>query len=308
MRLAQYWFIRAGKIASGSCVLRIGTIRRGESYLAALIDSDGTSVSVVPQSGAAPAGGLLGLIVSGARLEALTGEAAGPIASADLVAPIPRPARNIFCVGKNYAEHAKELAGSLFQESEPPFPIVFSKVPETVIGPGAPIAIDPAVSTAIDYEVELAIIIGHEGRNIAKADALGHIWGYTIINDITARDIQKRHSQWLLGKSLDGFCPMGPWAVTADEIDLSNTGVRTYVNGELRQSANTRDLIFDVPTLIETISHGITLKPGDIIATGTPAGVGMGFDPPRYLKPGDVVRVEIDGIGALENPVVERGG
>jgi len=288
--------------------LRIGTIRRGGSYLAALIDSEGTSVSVMPQSGAAPAGGLLGLIKSGARLDALTGEAPGPIASADLVAPIPHPARNIFCVGKNYAEHAKELAGSLFQDSEPPFPIVFSKVPETVIGPGAPIEIDPAVSTAIDYEVELAVIIGREGRNISKADALSHIWGYTIVNDITARDIQKRHSQWLLGKSLDGFCPMGPWAVTADEIDLSNTGVRTYVNGELRQSANTRDLIFDIPTLIETISNGITLKPGDIIATGTPAGVGMGFDPPRYLKPGDVVRVEIDGIGALENPVVERGG
>jgi 2-keto-4-pentenoate hydratase/2-oxohepta-3-ene-1,7-dioic acid hydratase in catechol pathway len=288
--------------------LRIGTIRRGQSFLAALIDSDGTSVSVVTRSGGAPTGGLLDLIECGVRPDALMGEGFAPLGPAELAAPIPRPARNIFCVGKNYAEHAKELAGSLFQDSEPPFPIVFSKVPETVIGPGEPIVIDPAVSTAIDYEVELAVIIGTSGRNITKDAALSHIWGYTIINDVTARDIQKRHSQWLLGKSLDGFCPMGPWAVTADEIDLSNTGVRTFVSGEQRQSANTRDLIFDVPTLIATISNGITLKPGDIIATGTPAGVGMGFDPPRYLKPGDVVRVEIDGIGALENPVVERGG
>lgn len=289
--------------------MKIATIRRGQAYAIALFEEDGARLFAVPDSLTKPDGGLVGLIKNGAAsANALKGEDLGPASAVTLAAPIPHPVRNIFCVGKNYAEHAKELAGSLFQESEPPFPIVFSKVPETVIGPGEPIMIDPAVSTAIDYEVELAIIIGRAGRNITKGDALSHVWGYTIVNDVTARDIQKRHSQWLLGKSLDGFCPMGPWAVTADEIDLSDTGVRTYVNGELRQNANTRDLIFDVPTLIETISNGITLKPGDIIATGTPAGVGMGFDPPRYLKPGDVVRVEIDGIGALENPVTERGG
>ncbi len=199
------------------------------------------------------------------------------------------------------------MAGSVFKDTLPSHPIIFSKVPETVIGPGDPIVIDPSVSTEIDYEGELAIIIGKAGRNIARDDAMTYVWGYTILNDITARDLQQRHHQWLLGKSQDSFCPMGPWAVTADEIDLADTGVRTYVNGELRQNGNTRDLIFDVPALIATISLGVTLKPGDIIATGTPAGVGMGFDPPRYLKPGDVVRVEIDGIGALENPVVERG-
>jgi 2-keto-4-pentenoate hydratase/2-oxohepta-3-ene-1,7-dioic acid hydratase in catechol pathway len=285
--------------------LKVGTIRRGQSYLAAFIESDGmratVSASAAPQSG-----GLLGLLARGIDFDDLKGEEIGPLSAVTFAAPIPHPARNIFCVGKNYADHAKELAGSLFKDTAPSLPIVFSKVPETVIGPGEPIVIDPSVSTEIDYEGELALIIGTAGRNIARADALRHIWGYTILNDVTARDIQQRHHQWLLGKSQDGFCPMGPWAVTADEIDLSNTGLRTYVNGELRQNTNTRDLIFDVPTLIATISAGITLKPGDIIATGTPAGVGMGFDPPRFLKGGDVVRVEIDGIGALENPVVER--
>ncbi len=287
--------------------MKVGIIRRGQSCSAAIIDTDGKRFSVVPGADLA-ADGLAGLIARGAAFEPQGDDDGGSLDTAELIAPIPHPARNIFCVGKNYADHAEELSGSLFHDSTaPPHPIVFSKVPETVIGPGEPIVIDPTVSTAIDYEGELALIIGLGGRNIAKADALRHIWGYTILNDVTARDIQQRHGQWLLGKSQDGFCPIGPWAVTADEIDLADTGLRTYVNGELRQNTNTRDLIFDVPTLIAAMSAGITLKPGDIIATGTPAGVGMGFDPPRYLKQGDVVRIEIDGIGALENPVVERG-
>lgn len=287
--------------------MKVGTIRRGQSYVAALIDDEGAAVTIAAGDQVRPGSGLLDLLASGADIDALRGTPVGPLSGVTLAAPIPHPARNIFCVGKNYTDHAKELASSLFKDTVPALPIVFSKVPETVIGPGEPIVIDPSVSTAIDYEGELALIIGTAGRNIAKSDALRHVWGYTILNDITARDIQQRHHQWLLGKSQDGFCPMGPWAVTADEIDLSDTPLRTYVNGELRQSGNTRDLIFDVPTLIATISAGLTLKPGDIIATGTPAGVGLGFDPPRFLKAGDVVRVEIDGIGALENPVVERG-
>jgi 2-keto-4-pentenoate hydratase/2-oxohepta-3-ene-1,7-dioic acid hydratase in catechol pathway len=225
-----------------------------------------------------------------------------------LEAPVPRPPRNIFCVGKNYFEHAHEFAGSGFDSSAasgavPEVPIVFSKVPESVTGPGQPIWVDPAVSTAVDYEVELTVIIGRGGRSIAPEDALDHVWGYTIVNDVTARDIQGRHKQWLLGKSLDSYCPMGPWAVTRDELDLGDTTVRTWVNGELRQEANTAQLIFDVPTIIATVSHGITLLPGDLIATGTPAGVGIGFKPPRYLKAGDQVRMEITGIGVLENPV-----
>ncbi len=233
-----------------------------------------------------------------------------PLAEVTLEAPLPRPRRNIFCVGKNYYDHAEEFSKSGFDSSAaagnvPKVPIVFSKVPESVAGPGAPIRIDPKVSTAIDYEVELTVIIGREGRNIPKEEALDYVWGYTIVNDVTARDIQGRHSQWLLGKSQDSFCPMGPWAVTKDEIDLADTPVRTFVNGEKRQDSNTGLLIFDVPTIIAAISNGITLLPGDVIATGTPAGVGIGFDPPKYLKAGDVVRLEIDGIGTLENTCEE---
>jgi 2-keto-4-pentenoate hydratase/2-oxohepta-3-ene-1,7-dioic acid hydratase in catechol pathway len=168
------------------------------------------------------------------------------------------------------------------------------------------VEIDPKVSAAIDYEAELAVIIGTGGRGITRADAMNHVWGYTIINDVTARDLQGKYSQWLIGKSQDTFCPMGPWAVTADAFDPGSAGVRCFVNGDLRQDARVSQLIFDIPTLIETLSAGITLNPGDIIATGTPAGVGIGHSPPVYLKAGDVVRVEVDGIGTLENRFVER--
>jgi 2-keto-4-pentenoate hydratase/2-oxohepta-3-ene-1,7-dioic acid hydratase in catechol pathway len=254
--------------------------------------------------------GALPLIESLSRGEPLP--PTGPALAIDqvkLTAPLPRPRRNIFCVGKNYHAHAKEFAGSGFDSSAkaggdiPTVPIYFSKVPESVVGPGESIMIVPEVSTAIDYEAELAVVIGEGGKGIKAADAMKHVWGYTIINDVTARDWQSRHMQWHLGKSFDTFCPMGPWLVSADECDGTKTGVRCYVNGEERQNASTTDLIFDIPTLIETLSAGITLYPGDLIATGTPVGVGIGFKPPRYLKPGDVVRIEIDGIGVLENPV-----
>lgn len=233
--------------------------------------------------------------------------------SAQMAAPIRRPRRNIFCVGKNYFDHAHEFAGSGFDSSAasgavPKAPIIFSKVPECVIASGSDIVFDPAVSQAIDYEGELAVIIGKGGRAISHARALEHVWGYTIVNDVTARDVQGRLKQWHVGKSFDTFCPMGPWAVSADELDLSNTQLRTWVNGELRQNANTRDLIFDVPSIIAVLSAAITLYPGDIIATGTPAGVGIGFQPPRYLKDGDTVAIEIDGLGRLENRVVARRG
>lgn len=234
-----------------------------------------------------------------------------PLREVKLEAPIPRPHRNIFCVGKNYHEHAKEFATSGFDSSAaqgtvPQHPIIFSKLPECVVPHRAPVLLDPSVSAAIDYEAELAVIIGQKGRRIARANALDYVWGYTIINDVTARDLQGRHSQWLIGKSQDTFGPMGPWAVTKDEVDLANAQVRCWINGELRQDQSTAALIFDVPTLIATISEGITLMPGDIIATGTPAGVGIGFKPPKYLVPGDVMKVEISGIGVLENEVRER--
>ncbi|MCX5591213.1 fumarylacetoacetate hydrolase family protein [Alcaligenes endophyticus] len=223
---------------------------------------------------------------------------------AQILAPIPRPLRNVFCVGRNYHAHAKELASSVFKDNSAKadeWPIVFTKVPESVIAHQDTVQLPHGVSEKIDYEAELAVIIGVGGKNIKKEDALQHIFGYTIVNDVTARDVQIRHQQWDLGKSFDTFCPMGPWLVTADEIDPENTELNCWVNGELRQSGNTRDLIFDIASLIETCSRGITLYPGDIIATGTPAGVGMGLNPPQYLKTGDQVRIEIKGIGTLEN-------
>lgn len=217
------------------------------------------------------------------------------------------PRRNVFCVGKNYRAHAKEFSGSGFEagavkgQEIDEFPAVFSKPPSTVIASGETVDLHPMATNAVDYEAELAVIIGRGGRNIPTETAMSHVFGFTIVNDVTARDRQKNHKQWFLGKALDTFCPMGPWVVTADEIDGSTLDITCHVNGELRQQANTRDLIFDIPTLIATISAGLTLQPGDVIATGTPAGVGIGFTPPRFLKTGDEVTIEVNGIGRLTN-------
>jgi len=232
-----------------------------------------------------------------------------PLAQVAIEAPLPRPRRNIFCVGRNYHAHAKELRETVFKDSPQDtqaWPIVFTKVPECVVAPDSDVRLPGAISTQIDYEAELAVVIGRGGRNIGREQAMSHVFGYTIVNDVTARDVQMRHQQWDLGKSFDTFCPMGPWLVTADELDGRDTRVRCWVNDELRQDARTTDLIFDIPSLIETCSRGITLHPGDIIATGTAAGVGMGFNPPRWLRHGDVVRIEIDGIGTLSNRFVEE--
>ena len=230
-----------------------------------------------------------------------------PRVEVDLLAPIPRPARNIFCVGKNYRRHAEEFARSGYDTSSaddlPEHPMVFTKVPESVIGHGETILYPEGTSQAVDYEAELAVVIGRAGRGIRREQAMAHVFGYTIVNDVTARDWQQRHGQWFLGKSFDTFCPMGPMLVTADELDPSALDIRCWVNDELRQQANTRDLIFDIPTLIATISAGITLQPGDIIATGTPEGVGAGFDPPRFLRRGNEVAIEIQGLGRLVNDV-----
>lgn len=230
----------------------------------------------------------------------------------ELQAPIPRPRRNIFCVGKNYLDHVKEVAAAVgigsadtSSSNAPEYPIIFSKVPESVIATNATIMRHKNVTNHLDYEAELAVIIGKEGRSISKNDAMEYVWGYTILNDVSARDLQKKHQQWHLAKSLDTFCPMGPWLVSKDEIDITNTNVRCWVNDDLRQDGNTKQFIFDIATIIENISAGITLYPGDIIATGTPSGVGMGYKPPKFLQTGDVVKITIDGIGELVNVVGE---
>ncbi|TDD92227.1 fumarylacetoacetate hydrolase family protein [Actinomadura rubrisoli] len=232
-----------------------------------------------------------------------------PLADVRVHAPIPEPRRNIFCVGKNYREHVVEFGRSGYDqpdrsEAMPTYPVVFSKATTSVTGPFDDIEPHAAVSAELDYEAELAVIVGRGGRGISRERAFEHVWGYTIINDVTARDLQRAHKQWLIGKSLDTHAPMGPFAVTADEItDVTALRVESRVNGDLRQSASVKDLIFDIPELIATLSAGITLLPGDIIATGTPAGVGIGFAPPRFLVSGDVVETSITGLGAQRNRI-----
>lgn len=227
-----------------------------------------------------------------------------------LHAPIPHPRRNIFCVGKNYLDHVKEIKDSKLGEAQgamanlPKHPVVFSKVPEAVIGTRVGIDSHPAATQEMDYEAELAVVIAKKGKAISQADAMKYVWGYTIVNDVSARDVQAKHVQFHIGKSFDTFCPMGPWLVSADEINEKNTKIQCWVNGELRQDGNTEQMIFDIPTVIESISAGMTLYPGDVIATGTPSGVGMGFKPPRFLKKGDNIKIQIEGIGVLENPVI----
>jgi 2-keto-4-pentenoate hydratase/2-oxohepta-3-ene-1,7-dioic acid hydratase in catechol pathway len=283
--------------------MKIATYRVGGERRVGLVDDQRQTVSQFDLPQAEALHGVLALIDLPTLPRVLSPM---PLREAILEAPIPRPRRNIYCVGKNYYEHAKEFAASGFDSSAvsgavPKHPIIFSKVPECVVAHRDTVSIDQSVSRAIDYEAELGVIIGKGGRGIKAKNGLDHVWGYTIINDVTARDLQGLYSQWLIGKSQDTFCPMGPWAVTRDEIDLQDTKIQCWINGELRQDANTRDLIFDVPTIIETISAGVTLLPGDVIASGTPAGVGVGFKPPKYLVPGDVARIDIAGIGVLEN-------
>jgi 2-keto-4-pentenoate hydratase/2-oxohepta-3-ene-1,7-dioic acid hydratase in catechol pathway len=229
-----------------------------------------------------------------------------PLASVQLLAPIPRPTKNIFCLGMNYAEHAREsMRAKGLPETLPSYPVIFTKSVTTVNRPDGDVPLDANVTQQLDWEVELAFIIGRGGKNIGRAEAMQHVWGYTIINDVSARDLQNRHQQFFKGKSLDGSCPMGPCILTADEVpDPSHLRLQLRVNGETRQDSTAADLIFDIPAIIETLSLGQTLEPGDIIATGTPSGVGMGMQPQQWLKVGDVMEAEIDRIGVLRNTVV----
>lgn len=273
---------------------------------------DGRVVDLLA-AGVAAAADMIGLIGAGpAALAAAKQAAASPPSGAVLakgaariLAPIPRPARNVFCVGRNYMDHVAEgdRTRGITQSEVPKYPQFFTKAPDTVIADGETIPAHIGVTEWLDYEVELVAIIGKEGANIPKDQALSHVWGWTIGNDVTGRELQRRYGQWFKGKSLDRSCPLGPWIVPADELDALATGIRCFVNGEKRQDSHTTKMIFDVKEIIHQLSIGFTLKPGDVILTGTPEGVGYAMQPPRTLKPGDEVVCEIDGIGRLANRV-----
>ncbi len=300
--------------------VRLGAVRDGE-----LVDlARAATMLNAPEAREAPEllREMLALIAAGpqawARVAQLASaapeDAALTLGSVTLLAPIPRPAKNVFCVGRNYADHAAELShvmGHSTPATEARRPNIFTKAPTTVIGPYDTIPFDASVSEQIDWEVELGVILGVGGRHITRADALSHVFGYTVINDVSARDLQNAPGmQWFLGKSLDGSCPMGPWIVTADELrDPAALRLTLSVNGEVKQAGTTGDMIFDVPAIIASLSEAMTLESGDIIATGTPAGVGYGRTPPEFLKPGDIMESAVENIGALRNQVVavERG-
>jgi len=258
---------------------------------------------------------MLGLITQGASALSIakqclsSGEARLPLAQVSLLAPLPQPPRNVFCVGKNFPDHVKEVQSVVASSADvhgnaPTAPILFTKLPTAIIGSGQPIPAFLDYTESVDYEGELAVVIGVGGRGITSSQAFDHVFGYTIVNDVTSRRMQKLHQQWFMGKSLDGFCPMGPCIVTREAVpDVGALRIQTRVNDELRQDGIIRDMIFNIPSLIEILSRTMTLQPGDIIATGTPAGVGMGFNPPKYLRSGDQVAVTIEPIGTLTNPV-----
>lgn len=222
-----------------------------------------------------------------------------PLESSSILPPI-YPKRNIMCVGKNYAEHAVEMGSSA---DIPEYPIIFTKPPTSIIGMNEAVEADEEITQELDYEGEIAVIIGKKGKKISENEALGHVFGFTLLNDITARDIQARHKQFFLGKSMDTFCPLGPFVLLNKDWETFSPTLRTYVNGGLRQESSMNKMIFSVKDLISTLSAGMTLYPGDIIATGTPSGVGKGFKPPRFLKHGDEITVSADELGKLTNKV-----
>ncbi|NWG21401.1 MAG: fumarylacetoacetate hydrolase family protein [Chloroflexi bacterium] len=285
--------------------MRLVTYRDGEGVHPGVLRGD----EVVSLAGIAP--DLLGLIDAGspgldAARTMLERGAGVPLSAVTLLAPIPRPRQNVICLGMNYVAHAIESDRARGREPRlPKFPVFFTKAAHTVCGPEDDVPLDPKVTSELDYEVELAFVIGRAGMNITRAEAFQYVFGYTIVNDISARDLQSRHLQFFKGKSLQRACPMGPCIVTADEIpDPAQLGIRLRLNGETRQDSHVGDLIFDIPAIIEFFSLGTPLEPGMVFATGTPAGVGLGRTPPEYMRPGDVMEAEIDSIGVLRNRVV----
>ena len=274
----------------------------------ALVDEQKKEVALVGGELASHPNPVLAIIEQGvkaAQLNAAVTERV-PMAQVKFLAPLTAFLRNPFAVGKNYHEHALEFDKSGFNATSgaasaiPAYPQIFTKATTTLNGPNDPVRFNPKHTTSVDYEGEIGVVIGEKCRNVSKKDAMSKVWGFVAMNDVTARDLQKNHAQWFLGKSLDGFCPLGPWITSTDEAP-TDMRMQTWVNGEQRQDAHISQLIFDVPTLIETMSAAMTLLPGDIIATGTSVGVGVGFNPPKFLRNGDVVRVAISGLGELNN-------
>jgi len=286
-------------------------VDNGEHRLGALVGED--SILDLRDAGPSLPGDMASLIGAGGaaldRIAALLGSTGSrrlrPVGAVTLAAPIPRPRKNIFCVGRNYREHIIEGARARgIDVVFPPVPEFFTKPPTAVIGPEAGIERHAAHTDQLDHEVELAVVIGRRVRDIESKDALNAVFGYTIVNDVTARDRQRAHGQWFKGKSFDSSCPMGPWIVTADEFGRpEGHRLSLTVNGETRQDSTTSDLLFSVPEIIAHLSAGLTLEPGDMIATGTPSGVGMGMSPPRWLAVGDVIEAKIQGIGTLRNRI-----
>jgi 2-keto-4-pentenoate hydratase/2-oxohepta-3-ene-1,7-dioic acid hydratase in catechol pathway len=286
--------------------MRIAAVHAAEGKIFGVIENDGFR----PLRARGAAVRDLRQVIALIEAKTLDYATALPLAGLKLAAPVGPLTKNVICVGKNYYDHAQEFAQSGFDQSGdkqeiPDEPVIFTKSTSSLADPGQPVPASSDPTDSVDYEGELGVVIGRRCRHVTRADALAQVFGYTIVNDVTARTVQQRHKQWFLGKSLDGFCPVGPVLVTADEFGVPDAQeLATHVNGERRQFARLSGMIFDVPRFIETVTAYVTLEPGDLLATGTPAGVGIGFSPPRYLKPGDEVRVSISGIGELVNPIV----
>jgi 2-keto-4-pentenoate hydratase/2-oxohepta-3-ene-1,7-dioic acid hydratase in catechol pathway len=301
--------------------VRLCTFEQRGVAAAGVVATDDTVVSTVDLlGGATDEDEVLDLLLSGeellTELRAAARKARGgiPLANAKLHAPIPRPPRNVFCIGWNYSEHFEEGKQARGQSGQPiapqeipQFPAIFTKNPATVVGPDAAVLFPAPHSEQLDWEAELAVVIGKGGRDIAEAAAMSHVFGYTCANDVSVRDVQRRHGgQWFKGKNFDTHLPMGPWIVTADALDPGDLAIRSRVNGVTKQDSRTKYMVFKIPRLIAEISAGCELWPGDMIITGTPAGVGFARTPPEFLKPGDVVEIEIEGIGRLQNSITGR--
>ena len=291
--------------------MKLGTCRYQAQQYVFILQGDQVLIpALVPQYDQAIWRDMLTLIDNPPDLTATVAAASDamrvPLADIELLAPIPRPRRNVMCLGLNYLEHAEETASQVGRSAKAPeYPIVFTKSPTSVIGHDAAIPFDPDTCSQLDWEAELGVIIGKAGKKIQAENAHAHIFGYTVLNDISARDIQLNHKQYFLGKSIDGGCPMGPFIVTADEIaDAQQLKIECRVNGKVKQASNTRHMIFNIASIIQWLSRAMPLEAGDVIATGTPSGVGFVRQPPEFLVPGDVVECEVERVGVLRNRIV----